>query len=281
MPSAPLAGPEPQPSHPSSGGSPPSVPPVPPPTAEEFDAPVYRAWLQPLLFLFGATAMIAAVVLNKTPLPGTLLVSMELLGFVVFLVSLAPGRVGVGADGIHQRWLGWRRFTAWSEITKVYLRGSYQVVLERRSGRKIVLTNRAFAQPVFSAYDAFTKRTRGPDMDGRFGRGARGAREWLSSVREAIALGTGEYRVAEVREQDLWRVVYDPTALETTRIGEAIALREQGAHECLSRIRQVADSCVAPRMRAVFSKVADSACDDDLVSVLEELEDEVSSRGLR
>jgi len=90
--------------------------------------------------------------------------------------------------------------------------------------------------------------------------------------------GRGTYRVAEIGQDDLWRVVEDTAGHRTTRIGAAVALRENIDVAGRERLRRVAESCAAPRMRVAFETIAYAESEDELLAALEKFEDEPRPR---
>jgi hypothetical protein len=88
------------------------------------------------------------------------------------------------------------------------------------------------------------------------------------------------FRSATVPDHELWRIAEDASAREPVRVAAAIALRERLDDEGRRRLRFVADSCVAPRLRVALD-AAVGRDDASLARALEELDAEADAQPQR
>jgi hypothetical protein len=198
---------------------------------------------------------------------------------------VVPTRVTVGADGVLLRWLGTERFVAWSSVVAIEpFDGG--VVLALASGRWLTLRTPLGHERHHPEREAMVERmlvawraSRGSEADDAVARllqreGGR-TREWVRSMRGLVRRET-EYRRAAMPPERLWRVVEDPSADTTVRLGAALALAPSLDEAGRDRLRAAADACAQPRVRVALATAASSAGasvpDEDIAAALDAID---------
>lgn len=207
-----------------------------------------------------------------------------LAGLLVVLHAI-PARLVVGADGLHLRWLGWRRFVAYGEVASITSRSGVGgpaagFTVRRTDGRSLSimvpsrlvteLRERSFGLIDQRIKEARAEHQRRMDAPGAAlpERGARTAREWVRLLRAVGSGAHADHRTAPVGLDDLARLVQDVSADPATRAGAAIALGAQG-EQGRARLRLAAGSTALPEVRELIRLAAEESEEEPLVEALE------------
>jgi hypothetical protein len=259
----------------------------------EFSAasPVYATYARQMLFVFGAIAGSVALAGAFTALTG--LAGGPFLAYLfmpVILVGLIPAKIVVGADGVLVRWLWQKRFIPMSELRLITREENRGIRFHLQSGEEIVVQTSARArtegqvtiehrEAVFArvneALATFRNRDGAASASALVGRGTRSKIEWLEALKKLAGVGTrgGGYRDAALRDDDLWRLVEDPSAAPDVRAGAAFVLRGSLDDAGRARVRVAAEATASPKLRFALDEVAkDDAA--ELESALDDLEHE-------
>ncbi|MBX3234382.1 MAG: hypothetical protein KIT84_38150 [Labilithrix sp.] len=195
-------------------------------------------------------------------------------------------KVDVGADGLHYASPFEKRFVKWSEIDAIEhdARGIvFRVGRRRPVGFSLVPgeldtlhgveAQADLLKRVRVAATAFRSRAAAAETTKRVARGGRPREEWLASLQRE----EGGFRVASLRQDDLWSIALDPSAAPTARAGAAVVLARAATSEERARLRGAAEACAEPRLRVVLERAAAGA---DASDVLDDVEDEaISTQG--
>lgn len=246
----------------------------------------YRAaWLRASTF--------ASVALSATALAMSFSVNVVILIYVLLgmaligAISLSHEFVGVtvGVDGIRiRRALRRGRFIPFRDVASIS-NDRRDVVMLLRDGTRIamhhplgnhrardgrLLVARVTAQcaahknPVRSGPVALSSRDRS-------------TQEWLREVRIASD-DFASFRSGAIPGEALWRIVEDPSAAPSDRVGAALALRNGLDEAGRTRIASLANACAGPRVRAALLATV-SVSDDP--SEHEDLFSDVDADGRR
>lgn len=254
-------------------------------------SPVRTTEWRRLLFMAALVAFALASVMLGLWLHLGLGVSVLLmLGLVIGPAVLAstPRVVEVGTDGLLIRWLGARRFIPWDAIRSVEtahgdvictLTDEHRISLRLASTRtdhgESELAREALLARIARARKARGAASGARELASRVRRGARPVVDWrkeLTKLREG-----GGYRDPATKDEDLWRVVEDPSAPEDARAAAALLLRSGG--EAAPRLRVAAQAVASPRLRVALEAAADPFADEQSIDeALEELEGDDKGR---
>lgn len=241
------------------------------------------------LGMFALAPILFALGLMLTGARGPLSIFLSLLVPIVALaVAWLDARVDVGTDGLLMRWLGRSTFLPYDEILSVMPRNQREILLVCAKRRPITialpmdatgldeLQRDALLARIEEAREAFRYGSKDDDLAARVARRSRDVATWraeLASFREQG--GTSGYRRAPTREEDLWRLVEDPSAKEDVRAAAALLLRDHP--EAAPRLRVAADAVASPKLRVVLSTVAEKDAEDQRIDrALEELDTETT-----
>ena len=106
-------------------------------------------------------------------------------------------------------------------------------------------------------------------------RGGREVDEWMKAL-AAIANPATSYRAAAVPVDSFWRVLEDPAAEPTARVGAAMALRDKLDDDARARIRVAAENSAHPKVRIALDALAADR-DEELRAALDELGDSLAN----
>jgi hypothetical protein len=167
-------------------------------------------------------------------------------------------RVTVGVSGL----LVDRRFVGYEEIAGVEADETRLTVklhegspLEFHGGPSPVLAKRIDEARRRHAAGASTSAA-------LLARGGADVDAWKQRLR--VATGDGaDYRTAALPEDEVWRIVCDPSADATARAGAAAVLRPQLDDAGRERLRIAAETCAEPKLRAALEAAADADAEDD------------------
>jgi hypothetical protein len=243
----------------------------------------------------GALAALAAAASHAGPLFAPF-VLVPLLA-VLLVTSLVKRRIEVGSDGVLVGWFGKKRFIAHSRIADVrpyeeQVAGKTYVGVDLHlvGGEKLHLV---VGQKGWVATDAqaVAERIREAREDAARGdadvqaalleRGPREIKEWVSSLRGIGAGANASLRTAPVAPERLWRIVEDASAEPTARAGAAVALGAELDDERSARLRGVAHTIAAPRLRVAIEHVAEGKSDAELEEALAEMDEGARGRTAR
>jgi hypothetical protein len=233
--------------------------------------------------------------------PAIAIVGAGLLFHVAMVLRyVRPGKITVGADGVHVQWASKERFiptadivraevveTTWGNLVPMLLR------IHTRSGEPIDLVGHVGRQSAFGRFndaarahaEVLAERVNeavnahvdeAPASlawdDGLLARGEREVSEWVAALRRI------EDKVQTFRERAavddvfdrLWRILEDVTATPDRRAAAAVALSphlDEGGRE---RVRIAAQATATPKLRIALEAAA--ADDDDrLIRALDEV----------
>ena len=189
-----------------------------------------------------------------------------------FLVSMLPSKISVGVDGIHERWLWRKKLIPMSALAGVERIEDRQIRLRLVDGTEHMLftsmrRNNSFGSGsatqhgdavharIAEAYAAFRAHPSAADVSALVGKGTRTRAEWLSAL-ATLRDAQGGYRDAVVRDDDLWRVVEDPSAPADARAGAAMLLRRSLDDEGKARVRVAAEATASPKLRIALDAAA-------------------------
>lgn len=208
------------------------------------------------------------------------------------LLAVVPRVLDVGSDGLALSWLGRKRFLPLSRIRGVHERvfGRAPVFGKgdaRYVGIQLVLdSGETLDLPVGQkSWDAgrgamvaerirealASARGGGREVDAALlGRGSRDVKDWIAMLR-SIGAGASSFRTAALAPERLLRVVEDPTAEASVRAAAAVALGAAPDAESRSRLRLVAQSVAAPRVRVAIERAAEGAPEEELEAAMTEV----------
>jgi len=261
-------------------------------------SPLYATLGRNLLFLVGVVAF--TLVLGALLLGIGVSVPMSpLLALPLVFAGMMPSKIEVGVDGILQRWLWSRTFIPISQIATVTRGNDRTIHVHLRDGREELIYTSARRRGGFGASlatqhrDAIlarinetlvSYRARGPapDVSSMVAKGTRSRGDWLAAL-DKLRERQGGYRDAVVRDEDLWRLIEDPSAPEDARGAAALLLRGSLDDAGRARVRVASDATASPKLRVALDAAAGAGEDETLRAALEELagEDEDAGRANR
>lgn len=205
------------------------------------------------------------------------------------VAALAPRKVSVGIDGVLVRWMGRREFIPFDCIRAVrryegsgWWNDSVGVEIEKDDG----VTLRLPAGRKLERADAALLAERIEQARGRRSRRDDRAPSRTSSARARATLRVGcsvcagsvranaDMRTAPVADSELARVREDPSLDDGERVGAALALSAGRGPEQRERVRVVARTVAAPRLRVALEKVAAASTEDEYAEALASVEAE-------
>jgi hypothetical protein len=165
-------------------------------------------------------------------------------------------------------------------MIRLHLVGGRDVRLYTSMRRRGTATSRIAAEHrdavlarIGEAREAFRARGPAADVSALVGRGTRTRADWLAALTR-LRDAEGGYRDAVVREDDLWRVVEDPSAPEDARGGAALVLRGALDDAGKARVRVAAEATASPKLRFALDAAAGDAHEENLRAALSDLADE-------
>jgi hypothetical protein len=202
-----------------------------------------------------------------------------------------PTRLTVGADGVLMEWLGTERFVAWADVAAVQaFDGGVVLALSRE--RWITLRTPAASEHLDPAGEAMVERIQTAWRADRRAAGLHDeaaarllqregcrTREWVRAIRTLAGGDEPGYRRAAVLPERFWRVVEDPGADATSRIGAAVALSPSLDEAGKERMLAASETCVEPRVRIALATTAtteEGSSDEDLAAALDAIDSAVS-----
>jgi hypothetical protein len=231
--------------------------------------------------LLGATLVIALMLGVAAGDPDAAQVFAIPLALVVYgLVLLMPSYVMIGAEGLRVTWMRREKIIRFDDVAAIS--GSQNRVEIRTRGGELVALEllrgitdrsraddeaRALRERVAEALRAYAERAHADDRAAALvARDGRSAWAWLGQVRHLLA---SSYRGAALGPERLWRVIGDPEAEPSARVGAAAALRTSMDACALAKLRDLASESVVAELRAGLLAVREAATDDDLLAAIE------------
>ena len=199
--------------------------------------------------------------------------------------------IRVGADGLQiSSALARNSFVAFSDIIAIDMRRN-ELRLKLTSGDVTFSDEfRCFGRPRGEAAELLAARLQ-ERLEARsaacgtvasLARGRRTTADWLGDV-VALVDGHASYRRSALPPtEELLRIVEDGGVTASARVAAACALAFREEPEARRRIRAAAEACAAPSLReALDSAAKDAVKPADLLGVLEQVDDDLSSRVAR
>jgi hypothetical protein len=250
-------------------------------------APAFATLARNLLFVgcsVVAMGFLSAALFALGPRIGQGISSLLMMAW--FLGAMLPSKIAVAIDGVHLRWLWWKKLVPMSTIAGISGDGDRMIRLQLVDGTEQLLYTsmrgnsrfgatyglqhrNAVIARIAEAHAAFRARTPAADVSGLVSRGSKTREEWLAALAKLRDAGGG-YRDAVVRDEDLWRVVEDPSASEDARGGAAMLLRRSLDDEGKARVRVAAEATASPKLRIALDAAAGEP-DETFQSALDEL----------
>ena len=250
-------------------------------------SPLYATLARNLLFiaLSAAAMVVGSIALAAMGLQSS---SALLPALMVpwFLVSMLPSKISVGIDGVHERWLWRKKLVPMSAIMAIERIEDRQIKMRLFDGSEhVIFTSMRRNNSIGSTYAtqhgdavqariaearaAFYERAPAADVAALVRKGTRTRGEWLAALGK-LRDAQGGYRDAVMRDDDLWRLVEDPSASADARGGAAMVLRRSLDEEGKARVRVAAEATASPRLRIALDAAAGDA-DETLESALDDL----------
>jgi len=203
--------------------------------------------------------------------------------------SLKRRSVTIGTDGIFLRWLLWSRFVPFERVQAVRLLEARGVT--RTSGVELALDSgppvripvgwsleapqaALLRARIEEAREAFEERPTATVAEA-LSRGEDDATTWLTRLRGLAAGANADMRTAPLPAAEIERVLGDASLDAEARIGAALALatHEDGQRD---RVRIVARTVAAPKLRIVLERIADATTDEQFLDAIGVIEAEAS-----
>ena len=258
-------------------------------------SPVFATVARNMAFVFGVVLAMVAVSVGFVAAGISTGIAFPMLVVPLLLVAMLPSRISVGIDAVHLRWMWTKKLIPMSTIAGVERGADRQVRLRLHDGSEELLytsmrgnrrtpsdyaaqhRDAVFAR-IAEAHAAFRARGPAADVSSLVGRGTRSRKEWRAALAK-LRGAEGGYREAVVRDDDLWRVVEDPSAPEDARGGAAMLLRGSLDDVGKARVRVAAEATASPKLRVALDAAAGEA-DERFDAALDELAgDDVEPRG--
>jgi hypothetical protein len=255
-------------------------------------SPLFATVARNMLFIF---LSVAAMFVGSFGLAamGVMANVLPILAVPWFLVAMLPSKISVGIDGVHERWLWRKKLVPMASIMAVERVQDRQIKLRLRDGSEHTLftsmrRNNSIRSPYATAHGdavqarivearaAFYERTPAADVSALVGKGTRTREEWLAALAK-LRSAEGGYRDAVVRDDDLWRLVEDPSAPADARGGAAMLLRRSLDEDGKARVRVAAEATASPKLRVALDAAAGET-DETLESALQELAEDAETR---
>lgn len=234
-----------------------------------FEAQTFaKAWQRRAFnYAYLSVSAVALAAMASSHVQTAVFVAAFALGFALYLYVVLRGvDVEIGSDGVlvggrRKRWIPFRD-VQFIEAHEGYARfvldaGHVDVAIttNAKTGElayQEAITLDAFLLHAREALSAHREATGSRDVAVTLGRADRKKDEWLAALRQ-LRDGDTAYRVAAVRDDDLWRVVEDPAAPEDARAAAAFILHRGGERDDATvRLRVVAQAVAAPRLRVAL-----------------------------
>ncbi len=219
--------------------------------------------------------------------PPELAYALITVGAVFMAALIAPSTLQVGSDGFVVRWLGTRRYIAFSDVVSVDEQKKLGMAALRftlRDGRSFTVVSGndpksdAALSRLREAMKVEAASTDAPTAQALvLERGTRTAREWLDYLRAVGAGATATLRSADVDLDVLWSVLDDPRAGTAKRIAAAVALAERGGEGTPERLRVATEASASPRLRVAV----EATVSHDEAALLAALEEELAEEERR
>jgi hypothetical protein len=247
-----------------------------------FSLPTMNLRSRSVAFALSAALGFAGLIgmaLMRSLLPGA--ATLAAAAAYSLFVLLTRTRVHIGADGISIESLGARRFIEHSAIESVTPRRGVFTGVELALGSGEVVRLPTTTQPdedgglaegIADLIDA-AREGHGQSDAAReaamLARGGRSAEEWHRALRSMAAGAHATHRTAPLDPERAFRVLEDPSAEASARVGAAALIGAVADEKDRSRLRVAAAAVAAPKVRIAIERAADSASDEELIEALE------------
>ncbi len=236
----------------------------------------------PTACLLGLAVVLGAVLGQAAPLA----LALAAVALIVLFAGVAvPTRVMVGADGVLMRWLGTENFVPWSSVVAIepfdggvvlaLAKGQWLTLRMPAAHQRYHPEREAVVERMQVAWRAHARTETDEAAAGLVRREGNRTREWVRAMRTLMSTEQG-YRQAALPPERLWRVVEDPSAEGTARIGAAVALAASLDDAGRERLRAAAAACVEPRVRVALGATATSEmarlADEDLAATIDAID---------
>lgn len=234
-----------------------------------------------LVFSLPVSTMLALAF--QSSIPGLLVLAA--IAFVIAFLS-SPAKVTIGGDGVRLSWWTKGRFIPHTEIRRVVVYDladdeSHRVGVTIEGPRRVDVPMRGASDGALELAELIAERIRAASRataaDGAavsaLARGRRSVRAWIDHLR---AIGSGanlDARVAALPAERLGSVLDDPAQSPQLRLAAAIAMAAQTDAVAPARIREVARTCVHPKLRVALEAVTDPVREAELVALLDDVHD--------
>lgn len=200
---------------------------------------------------------------------------------------LRPATLHIGADGMRIKARVGDLFVPWGEVASVerYEKG---VLVKRHDGTTVripITVNWVVYGWEKEAIGAMVERCREALAPYRAGtpthaeawllRRGRSLDEWRRAI---FADREAAFRENALRDDDLWKILEDPSAKAGARGAAAAMLTSVADDTTRARIRIAADACADQRLRVALDRAATGAEEEELAQALDEIEDEAALR---
>ncbi len=256
-----------------------------------FSLPAWQQVLLPVLPMMGGALTGAALYPVASSLAVALGAVVLVLGVIGVLGSmLVPSKILVGVDGIFSSWLGRPYNFPFAELKNVAsverrvlnksylgfeLTDKYDRVTFLPIGQKGWAEEefQAVGERVREALEAYRSGIVGLSTDA-LARGNRTTSDWLVSLKRVGAMANVDARTSAVPTEELTRIVSDPSARPTTRVGAAVALTARGQAEDIEGVRIAAAATASTKLRIALQKATEAEEEAELTELMAELEQE-------
>jgi len=263
-------------------------------TMSPANASMLRQFAVSIVGMLGVVGLVfLAVAIHQALLPVAALAGMAAMMGAMFW----PGRVTVGTDGVHVRWLWQSRFIPHSEIASasagvvgfgnsrrrtltIQLESNEEVVVAVGSPRWEAGRTDALKARIDQARAAYLRGDTGADV-ASLAREGRDHLEWIAVLR--AALDKGRHRAAAILPERLWSVLEDPSRDPVERAASAVVLGPKLGPKERIRLEETAAAVASPRLRIALESVCEDSEAEALAEAMAELEAEqleVTSSGI-
>jgi hypothetical protein len=252
-------------------------------------SPMFATLARNLAFIFGSMIVLGVL---SVPLAAMGIPGANALGpfFTAawFLGAMLPSKISVGIDGVHLRWWWQKKLIPMSTIRGIERADAREIRLRLADGSEHTIYTSmrskngtsthakqhcdAVIARLLEAKAAFDMRTSGADVSALLGKGTRTRDEWREAL-DKLRSAEGGYRQAVVRDDDLWRVVEDPSAPDDARGAAAVLLRRSLDDEGRARVRVAAEATASPKLRIALDAAAGEK-DETVEAALDDLADD-------
>lgn len=236
---------------------------------------------------FAGAAVVGLVGLVAIPVLGSLLpaaaVALAIVSYAAY-VLLTRTRLHVGADGLRIQGPGKARFIGHGEIDRVTTcKVPYTAIeITLHTGEVVRVPTATHSDGDIGLAAGIADLVEAARSSARedvareaslLARNGRTAADWLRGMRALSAGANADHRTAPVDPANVWRVLEDPSADASARVGAAAMLAATADTGDRTRLRVAAEAIAAPPIRVAIGALADGADDDALLEALDAVDD--------